>query len=459
MEVNAQFKPRQPEGQDLVRNVTVIHGQNPDAFETGPHVARVVADLLGTESRDAPLEEFRNAWRAAVGELADVITIKYTEPAIGPGGRPIDMRLLGPDLERLKAASQELQDWLNGYAGVQDVSDDLRPGKREFRLRLKSSAGVLGLDARTVADQVRGAFQGIKVDEFPLGPESYEVNLRMAAVDRTGAQDLDDFTIITGNGALVPLSIVAEIEQVRGWARIHRVDGQRAVTIQGDVDRSVVNAQELLALAKAEFIPGLLKRHPGMRFEVQGESDETAKTGQSIVRNVLLGLLGVYMLLALQFRGYLAPITVMLVIPTALIGVVFGHMALGLDMTMPSIVGMASLFGVVVNDSILLVVFIRGARAQGMSVPEAAKQAGRARFRPILLTSITTIAGLTPLLLEKSLQAQILIPLAASLAFGLAAATAAALFMVPAVYSILDDFGWLGALEAEREEVEESVPA
>ena len=157
------------------------------------------------------------------------------------------------------------------------------------------------------------------------------------------------------------------------------------------------------------------------------------------------------MLLALQFRGYLAPITVMAVIPTSLIGVIFGHWALGLDLTMPSMVGMASLFGVVVNDSILLVVFIREERAQGIPVSVAAKQAGRARFRPILLTSITTIAGLTPLLMETSLQAQILIPLAASLAFGLTSATLTALFLVPAIYCILDDFGVLGELSPEPE--------
>jgi multidrug efflux pump subunit AcrB len=224
------------------------------------------------------------------------------------------------------------------------------------------------------------------------------------------------------------------------------------VTIQGDVDREVANAQELLGLARSDFMPGLLQRYPDLRFDLQGESRESAKTSQSIVRNVLLGLIGVYMLLALQFRGYLAPLTVMLVIPTALIGVVFGHLALGLDMTMPSIVGMASLFGVVVNDSILLVVFIREQRARGVPAAMAAKSAGRERFRPILLTSITTVAGLTPLLLERSLQAQILIPLAASLAFGLATATIAALFLVPAIYTILDDFGWLGALHEEQEE-------
>jgi len=165
---------------------------------------------------------------------------------------------------------------------------------------------------------------------------------------------------------------------------------------------------------------------------------------------VLLGLIGVYILLALQLRGYLAPLTVMAVIPTALIGVIFGHWALGLDLTMPSMIGMASLFGVVVNDSILLVLFIREARARGIAVPVAASQAGRARFRPILLTSITTIAGLAPLLLETSMQAQILIPLAAALAFGLTSATLIALFLVPAIYCILDDFNALGEVVLEN---------
>lgn len=458
-EVNKQFRPRQPENANLVRNVTVIYGQNPDAFETGPHVARVVVDLLGAEVRDATLEEFFSAWRVASGEFTDVITIKFTEPAVGPGGRPIDLRLLGPDLFSLKAASQELQSWLNSYVGVQDLNDDLRPGKREYLLRLKPSAGVLGLDAMMVAEQMRGAYQGIKIDEFPLGTETYEVNLRIALQDRSDPADVEAFTIIGPQGALIPLSVVAEVEEVRGWARINRVNRQRAVTIQGDVDRGKANAQELITLAKSEFIPGLLERYPDIQFDVQGESNESAKTGKSIARNVLLGMLGIYMLLAMQFRGYLTPITVMIVIPTALIGVVFGHLALGLDLTMPSIIGMASLFGVVVNDSILLVVFIRQERSQGMSITDAAKHAARARFRPILLTTLTTIAGLTPLLLEKSMQAQILIPLAASLAFGLAAATIAALFLVPAVYAILDDYGLLGALEAEHDEVDETVPA
>jgi len=231
------------------------------------------------------------------------------------------------------------------------------------------------------------------------------VDLRLTAEDRITPDDLENMTVMGSKGALIPISIVAEIEEVRGWARINRVDGRRAVTIQGDVQSAVANAQELLTLAGTDIFPQLREKYPDIQIDIQGQTSESAHTGKSIVRNVLLGLIGVYILLALQFRGYLAPLTVIVVIPTSFIGVVFGHMALGLDLTMPSMVGMASLFGVVVNDSILLVIFIREAIKSGVPVPIAAKQAGRARFRPIVLTSITTMAGLSPLLLEKSMQA------------------------------------------------------
>jgi len=448
------FRDRQPDQQPLVRNVTVIYGQNPDAHESGPHVARILVDLLSTQQRNARLDELLVRWRREAGTLPDVISANFTKPAFGPAGRPIELRLLGDDLERLKAAAGELSAWLGGFRGVNDLSDDLRPGKREFRLHLKPSAGVLGLDARGVAEQVRAACQGMVIDEFPVGPENYEVNLQLPPGDRLNAESLYNLSLSGPDGALIPLSAVADVEEVRGWARINRINRRRAITVQGDIDRSQGNAQELLGLAKSEFIPKLLQRYPDLTLDVEGESKESAKTGESIGRNALLGLIGVYLLLALQFKGYLAPITVMIVIPSALIGVVFGHVALGLDLTMPSIVGMASLFGVVVNDSILLVVFIRNACARGVDVPDAARQAARERFRPILLTSITTIAGLTPLLLETSLQAQVLIPLAASIAFGLTAATLVALFLVPAVYCILDDFNLLGKLHDETDEEE-----
>jgi len=445
--LNQRFSPEQPEAQNLVRNITIIYGENPDAFESGPHVARIIVDLLSAEIRNTNMDQFRHAWRQEVASLSDVISLKFSEPAVGPGGRPIEVRLKGFDLNRLKSVSLEMQDWFNSYAGVTDISDDLRPGKREIRLRLKDSAGALGLSARSVSDQVRSAFQGIKVDEFPVGAETYEVDLRLPASDRLSIDDLEQMTITGPDGSQIPLPIVAHIDEVRGWARINRVDRQRAITVFGDVQREVVNAQELLTLAASELFPKLRQQYPDIQIDVEGASASSAETSQSMLRNVTLGMIGVYILLALQFRGYLAPITVMAVIPTALIGVMFSHWLLGLDLTMPSIIGMASLFGVVVNDSILLVVFMRDERAHGIDVIAAAKHAGRARFRPILLTSITTIAGLMPLILETSLQAQILIPMAASLAFGLTSATFVGLFLVPSLYCILDDYDDSGNLK------------
>ncbi|MCB1775736.1 MAG: efflux RND transporter permease subunit, partial [Gammaproteobacteria bacterium] len=303
--INDEESERQPGGRDLVQNTTVIYGQNPDAYESGPHVARVVVDLLDAEVRGTSLETFRNHWRERVGMPADVISIKFSEPAVGPGGRAIDVRLIGDDLEQVKAAALDMRRWFAQFDGVTDLSDDLRPGKREYRIRLKDSAGVLGLNAESISGQVRAAFQGFKTDEFPVGPETYEVDVRIARDDRRDLGDLEALTIFGTDGALIPLPVVADVEEARGWARINRIDGRRAVTVQGDVDGDRANAQELLTLAGRTLFAELHERYPSVKIDVQGASDRSARTGGSIVRNVLLGMIGVYMLLALQFRGYL----------------------------------------------------------------------------------------------------------------------------------------------------------
>jgi multidrug efflux pump subunit AcrB len=440
--VNEHFRARQPHHQDVVKHSMVLYGNNPQAFETGAHVARVVIDLLPAETRDAPLDELFTVWRHAVGDLTDVIAIEYSQPAIGPAGRALAIRLIGDDLEQLKAASQALQTWFKQFAGVYNLNDDLRPGKREYRFHLKPDAAALGVDAQMVSEQLRAAFQGVTIDEFSRRSEWYTVQLRVADLDRTDAQDLDNFIIIGPTGALIPLAVIATIEEGRGWSRIHRINGQRTVTIEGDVHRDIINAQALLQAFVADFVPELHHKYPSIAIDHQGEQKEAAHTSQSVMRNVILGLMGVYLLLAIQFRDYITPIPIMLVLPTAVIGVIFGHSVLGLAFSMPSMVGTASLFGVLVNDAILLVVFIRSAQERGLAVHVAVKQAARARLRPILLTSLTTIAGLVPLLLEKSVQAQMLIPLAVSLAWGLAVATMMVLFLIPVIYAILDDFGW-----------------
>ncbi|WP_404384605.1 efflux RND transporter permease subunit [Caenispirillum salinarum] len=458
--VGEDFAPRQPDNQPLIEQITVEYARNTDAFESGPHVATVTLDMLSSQVRDAPMDDVIDQWRDRVGQVPDVVSLKFAERQIGPAGRALDIRLLGDDLDTLKSASLDLQGWLYGYRGVVDLSDDLRPGKPEMRMTLKDGATSLGLTGQAIAAQLRGAFQGTEVAEVQDAGETWEVRVRLAPEDRDSLADLDYFAVALPDGTQVPLTAVADISMDRGYSRIHRINGRRAVTLQGDIDSTVANANEIIAHTTDNFLPELLAAHPGVSVQLEGQAKEGAKTGASVQRNFIIGLIGIYMLLALQFRSYLEPVVVISAIPMALVGAVAGHIAQGLEISMPSMVGLAALAGVVVNDTILLVMFIKQGRARGMPTAEAAKAAARARFRAIVLTSLTTVAGLTPLLLEKSLQAQVLIPLATSLAFGLATATILALFLVPAFYTILDDFRLdPDAVEAPPEEGAESPPA
>lgn len=440
--VEARFTPLQPGKQALVRNVAIYYNRNVDADESGPHVATVIVDLLGNQIRNARLDDVIADWREEVGSPPDVLSLKFTEPTHGPAGRAIDIRLMGEELDRLEAAAGELRAWFADYRGVSDLSTDLRPGKPEVRLKLRSGAAALGLDAASVADQVRAAFQGGAVPEIQVGPEAYEVEVRLADADRDGLEDLDGFYLLTAAGSRIPLSAAVEMTWERGFSRIHRVDGVRTVTIRGAVDARLANVKEIIADARKRFLPGLLERYPDVAIGFEGEVKEGGKTGGSIRRNFMIGLIGVFLLLAFQFRSYVEPFLVISVIPMGVVGALWGHVLLGLDFSMPSLLGLASLAGVAVNDSILIVEFIKRRVREGMNAEEAAKRAARERFRAILLTSLTTIAGLTPLLMETSLQAQVLIPLAVSLAFGLFTATVLALIIVPAFYVIMDDFGW-----------------
>lgn len=439
--VDERWSPRQPGGRALVQHVSVRFNENADAHEQGPHVATVNADLLTAELRRGRLSAVLNDWRRETGTIPDTLSLNFKELQIGPEGLPIDIRLSGPDLQALKTASLDLQTWLSRYRGVSDLSDDLRPGKPELRLRLREGALALGLDASTIASQIRAAFYGYTASEVQVGPESYEVDVRLTEEDQDSLGDIEDFWITTGDGRQVPLAAVAIIEPDRGFARINRINGQRTVTIQGDVDTELTNAAEIIADTRESFLPGLVARHPAVTVSLEGQAKEAATTGGSLQRGFSLGLLAVFVLLAFQFRSYVQPLAIMAIIPLALMGVVFGHLVMGLDLSMPSMVGFVSLTGIVVNDSILLVEFLKMRLKEGLSVADAARHASRGRFRAVLLTSLTTIAGLLPLLFERSLQAQVLIPLITSIIFGLLATTLLVLFVVPALFCILDDFG------------------
>ena len=438
-EMNDRFKADQPGGRDLVLHITTLFNTNVDAGEQGPHVATISLDLLSAEERFGTMDEYMETWRQLAGDIPDAVAVAFKEPAIGPGGLPIEIRLAGEDLSELKAAAGKLMDWLYTYEGVRDLYDDLRPGKPEFVVRLKPGARARGFEAQMIARQLRAAFYGQTAGEIMVREQPYEINVGLADGDRDRSMDLENFYILDRAGNRVPLTSVAWVIPDRGYAGIRRVNGVRTVTVTGDVDTRLANAMAVVADTRARFIPKLLLEFPGVRVALEGQNKETKKSLTGMIKALVVGIFGVFCLLSFQFRSFREPLVIMVTIPFAFIGVVYGHLIMGIDLCMPSILGFVSLGGIVVNDSILLVYFIKEHAQTGLPTPEAGKKASRERFRAVMLTSITTVAGLLPLLSEQSIQAQILIPLATSIVFGLLVSTLLVLFMVPCLYAIMGD--------------------
>ena len=448
-QVNKSFADRQPDDQDLVQATFVQFNQNSDAYETGPHVATVYVDLLNAETRDGSIDEILEAWHSEVGTQADVLSLVYTEPTLGPSGRPIEIRIQGKQFEELKSTSNELLAQLSRFKGVKNLSADLRKGKKEIRLRLREGTVGLNLDAATMANQLRAALQGETADEIQVDSESFEIDVRLSAEYRDSLADLSAFHFLLPDGKQVPLESVAEIETEQGWSRISRINGQRSVTIRGEVDTRIANTAMIIKEVEQGFLKDYVAERPGLTYSIEGESKQSAVSINSMIQASTIGIIGIFVLLSFQFRSYFEPIIVMTAVPFALIGVIWGHLIIGIDISMPSMLGFASLAGVVVNDSILLVLFVKIARADGRDIQQACAQASRQRFRAIMITSLTTIAGLLPLMSEQSLQAQVLIPLAVSIVFGLIASTVLVLLVVPSLYVILADLGLIGG-EVEK---------
>ncbi len=429
------------EVEPLVRNVQVFYSQHAAAAENGAHLATITVNLLETARRQTKLQALATAWRERAGDLPDVVNLRFREPKVGPAGPAIDVRLSGPDLDQLSRASWEVQNWLRGYAGVSNLLDDLRPGKPEFSLQLLPGALAAGVTSQSVAAQLRAAYQESKVDEIYKGREAYEIVVRLDSRPDEALADFDNFMIFTAKGDAVPLGSIAAVTETRSYARVGRVNHQRTVNILGDVDPDIANTSEVIAGLRQDFLPDLKQRYPGIEFSFEGEVKKGAETRISILTGFGLGLIGIYLLLAMQFRNYREPVMVMINIPLALIGALWGHFLLGLDFALPSMIGFVALAGVVVNDSILLVQFVKGHVSEGMAFHDAARQAVHDRFRAIFLTSVTTMAGMTPLLLETSTQALVLIPLVTSIIFGMLTSTVLILLVLPAMYTILEDMG------------------
>ncbi|MEL7500095.1 MAG: efflux RND transporter permease subunit [Planctomycetota bacterium] len=446
--VNEELSHLQNDGQPLVESYNIEFGKNSEAFESGPHVATINVDLLGSEFRSISLDDVIGKWKAKVGSPPDLVAFSVAQTQLGPAGRAIEVRIKGQDLSETKLAAKEVIDWFNQFRGVRNVSDDLRKGKPEIRVSLKSGALAKGLNASSVAGQLRAAFQGVTADEIQIGNESYEIDVRLARAEQDSLADLDYFQFVLPDGNQVPLDAIAKIDRGRGWSRIARVNGQRAVTVLGDVDANVVSGSDLVAKFRAEFADELQQKYPGIQFDFEGESAEGNKTLNSMITAMGIGLVGVFVLLSFQFGSYIEPLIVMLAIPLSLIGVFVGHWLIGIDLSLPSMLGFVSLSGIVVNDSILLVTFLKKEVEAGADIYESAGLASRKRFRAILLTSATTIAGLLPLMFETSQQAQVLIPLAVSISFGILASTILVLIVIPSTYAILADVGLFSSMQS-----------
>ena len=449
--VNDALSPSQKGGQALVESYNIEFSKNDEAFESGPHVATINVDLLGSEERTLSLDEIINAWKEEVGKPADLLAFSVAQPSLGPAGRAIEVRTKGSDLEELKLATADVIAWFHQFRGVRNLADDLRPGKPELQISTKSGALAIDLNASSVANQLRAAFQGITADELQIGSEAYEIDVRLSREEQDSIEDIDYFSFTLRDGKQIPIDAVANIEWGRGWSRIARVDGQRTVTVRGDSNTQVVSGSTLVNKFRNDYAPEIQEKYPSVSFDFEGESAEGRRTANSMLVAMSIGLVGVFVLLSFQFGSYLEPFIVMMAIPLSLIGVFIGHWIMGIDLSLPSMLGFVSLSGIVVNDSILLVTFLKKRIGEGADVYESAGIASRQRFRAILLTSATTVAGLLPLIFETSQQAQVLIPLAVSIAFGIMASTVLVLVVIPCSYAILADFGLFGKPIVEHE--------
>lgn len=451
-EIDERLAPEQPDGERLVRSTQVRFNYNPSAGEAGAHVATVMVDLLTAERRSVSLDELTAAWLDEIGDISGLLSLIIQEPGFGPAGIPIEVRLQGEDLDALKAAALEFAVHLEGYTGVYNVIDDLRPGKTERRLSLAEGAHGLGLSAEEAAAQLRAAVLGEISDTLRIGEWDVDVLVRHALEDRKSLDDLQDLTIRLPDNSRVPLGVAVDIEQARDWSVITRIDGLRTVTVSADVDARRANADAIVSDIRQGWLAGFQARHPQVGVVFEGQIARSAETGGSIRRALLIGLIGIFLILSFQFRSYTEPLIVMLSIPLAFVGALWGHVLMGFYLSMPSLVGAASLAGIVVNNAILLIQFIKEHRSAGMEIHAAAGQASRDRLRAILISSTTTIAGMLPLLAETSAQAAAIQPLVISMVFGLLVSTVLVVVVIPALYVIFDDLGWTQKIEVVEEE-------
>jgi multidrug efflux pump subunit AcrB len=402
------------------------------------HLGEVTIELVGGDVRPLPASEVVQRWRDATPGIPDVEELTFTS-SLFSAGDPINVQLQSADVPQLEMAAEELKARLAEYPGVFDISDSFEGGKEEIQLDILPAAESLGLTLDDLATQVRHAFYGAEAQRIQRGRDDVRVMVRYPEAERRSLSDLDNLRIRTPDGGEVPFYAVARASAGVGYSTIKRANRQRVINVTADVDLSEGNANLILADLTQGFLAELVAKHQGLLYSLEGEQREQAESSAALFRNYGFALILIYALLAVPLRSYAQPLIIMAVIPFGLVGAILGHLLMGMNLSMMSVFGVVALSGVVVNSSLVLVHYVNQKREEGESLLVSVRSAGTARFRPIVLTSITTFAGLTPLLLEDSVGAGFLKPMATSLGFGVVFATFISLFLVPSSYLILED--------------------
>ncbi|MCF7847712.1 MAG: efflux RND transporter permease subunit [Kiritimatiellales bacterium] len=423
----------------------LVEGIFANVGRSGAHTCQVRVYLADPEIRDPIMgtEAFVQAWRKKVGDLPGVRFVRYASDEGGPGRGPaLEIELRHQNIRTLESAAQALAAELENYPLVQDVDDGVQEGKTQFDFTMKPEAISLGLSASDVGRQIRAAFEGTEVLRQQRGRNEVKVKVRLPKEERTKMHNFENFILRTPDGGEVMLSDAVNIDVGKSYTTINRRNGMRTITVVADV-RPKSKAGEVMAKLDAGYFPQLANQFPGLDYSYEGRTADQRESFGSMKVTIPLVLLCIYALLAIPFRSYSQPLIVMVSIPFGVIGAIVGHLLLGYSMTMIGIIGMLALSGVVVNDALVLISFANERRADHDNAHDAVVSAGIQRFRPILLTTLTTFGGLAPMMLETSRQAKFLIPMAISLGFGILFATFIALLLVPCLYMVIDDCGRL----------------
>jgi len=404
----------------------------------GGHLGEIQVEMIAAEHRDLSTSEMQRRWRAAVPPVAGVAELSFMNAMVS-SGKPIELELRGQDLAQLRRAAAWLRGEIAQYPGVFDVADSFRAGKRELAFRVKPEAESLGIGLADVARQVRQAFWGEEVQRIQRGRDEVRVVVRYPASERRSLGDLETLRVRTADGAALPFASVADASLGSGYSAIQRVDRERVVSVTADVDVALGNANAITADLRAGALAQVARRFPGVSFAFAGQQAEQRDFLDAMLRGQIFALLAIYALLAVPLRSYTQPLIIMSVIPFGVVGAAIGHLLLGYDLSMYSVIGLVALSGIVVNASLVLVDQVNSLRASGMRLAEAAREASISRVRPVFLTTITTFLGLVPMIFSKSIAGKMTVPLAITMAFGVLIAAVITMFLVPCLYLALED--------------------